>query len=74
MAKRPGNPNWGKPDPAQWTPTISTFETLVKSLKLSPDQYENSSALKEWVRQNKDQKYVPVDLLKAWGFTVKSEI
>jgi hypothetical protein len=26
------------------------------------------------VRKNKDQKYVPQDLLKAWGFVASSEI
>jgi hypothetical protein len=28
----------------------------------------NSAALKEWARANKDEKYVPSELLKAWGF------
>ncbi|HVZ60909.1 MAG TPA: hypothetical protein VG892_09010 [Terriglobales bacterium] len=73
-SKRRGNPNWGKPEPFVMGASISSFESLVKSLKLSPDQYENSPALKEWVRANKDRKYVPQDLLQAWSFTVKSDI
>jgi hypothetical protein len=48
----------------------STFEQLAKSLGLSPDRYETSAELKEWVRRNKDQKYVPPLLLEAWGFVV----
>jgi hypothetical protein len=75
MAKRRGNPNWGKPEPFMInTGAKSSFESYVSSLGLSPDQYENSKELKEWVRKNKDQKYVPQDLLKAWGFVASSEI
>jgi hypothetical protein len=46
----------------------TSFEKVVKELRLSPEEYTQSSALKEWVRRNKDEKYVPSDLLKAWGF------
>jgi hypothetical protein len=75
MAKRRGNPNWGKPEPFTMpTDTKSSFESFVASLGLTPDQYLNSKELKEWVRKNKDQKYVPQDLLKSWGFTASSEI
>jgi hypothetical protein len=74
MKKRRGNPNWGKPEPFMLGGTISSFDALVKTLGLSPDQYENSITLKEWVGKNKDQKYVPLDLLDAWGFKARSEI
>jgi hypothetical protein len=67
MAKQRGNPNWGKPEPAVFETTISSFESLVKSLGLTPDQYVSSAELKEWARRNKDQKYIPLDLLEAWG-------
>ena len=46
----------------------TSFEKMVKELRLSPEEYEQSIPLKEWVRRNKDDKYVPLDLLKAWGF------
>jgi hypothetical protein len=72
--KRRGNPNWGKPQPFSFAPSISSFESMVKSLKLSPHQYEASQPLKEWVRANKNHKYVPQDLLQAWGFEAISEI
>jgi hypothetical protein len=46
----------------------TSFERVVRALQLSPDQYLESAPLKEWVRRHKDEKYVPSDLLKAWGF------
>lgn len=36
--------------------------------KLLPEQYVHSAALKDWVRANKHNKFVPECLLKAWGF------
>jgi hypothetical protein len=51
----------------------SSFEEIVQQLKLSPGEYESSPALKEWVRKNKDQKYVPPQLLKVWGLTVETD-
>ena len=74
MAKQRGNPNWGKAAPFNLETTVSSFDSLVKSLGLTPDQYESSSALKSWVGKNKDHKYVPPDLLEAWGFKPSSEI
>lgn len=74
MAKRRGNPNWGKPEPFLLGPIVTSFDALVKSLGLTPDQYQNSKVLKDWVGRHKDQKYVPLDLLEAWGFKVMSEL
>ena len=51
----------------------SSFEQVVKDLGISPEQYESSALLKDWVRRNMDEKYVPSDLLKAWGFEVEKE-
>jgi hypothetical protein len=69
MKKKRGNPSWGKPD-FHSTARIqaNSFEEIVRKLRLSPEQYVNSVQLKDWVRKNKDQKYVPSDLLKAWDF------
>jgi hypothetical protein len=37
MAKRRGNPNWGKPEPiGPIVPTITEFEQVVREYKLSP--------------------------------------
>jgi hypothetical protein len=33
-----------------------------------------SGELKEWVRRNKDHKYVPSQLLAAWRFDVNVEL
>jgi hypothetical protein len=49
----------------------TSFEHIVKGLRLSPEQYADSAALKDWVRKNKNQRYVPLALLAAWGFTVE---
>ena len=40
MAKRRGNPNWGKPEPiGPVIPVVTSFEQAVKEFKLEPDQY-----------------------------------
>jgi len=71
MAKKRGNPNWGKPD----APVVPTsFEEVVRKLRLSPADYEGSLQLKQWARKNKDQKYIPDDLLKLWDFEVKGDL
>jgi hypothetical protein len=74
MKKKRGNPNWGKPD-LHSTGRIqaNSFEEIVRRLRLLPEQYVNSVQLKDWVRKNKDQKYVPSDLLKAWDFETVSD-
>ena len=72
MAKKRGNPNWGKPEVNSIPYTgASSFEEVVKKLSLSPPEYEGSIQLKAWVQKNKDQKYVPSSLLQAWGVEVK---
>ncbi len=74
MAKRRGNPNWGKPEPPSLVPATSAFESVVKRLRLSPEQYSGSSELRDWVRKNKDHKYVPQAVLEAFGFEAASDI
>ena len=70
--RRPVNRGFTKPGaigPIVFSP--SSFEQIVTALKISPEEYRSSPKLKEWVRRNKDQKYVPTDLLKAFGFCVE---
>lgn len=63
-----GNPNWGKP--WEYTPSTPTsFEEEVRRLGLAEKDYEGSAALKEWARRNKDAKFVPSELLTAWGLS-----
>src|SRR5579883_3104927 len=65
MAKRRGNPNWGKPEPiGPVVPTVTSFEQIVKEYKLTPDQYVRSTRLREWARRNRNSKYIPEALLK----------
>jgi hypothetical protein len=45
----------------------TSFEEMVRRLKLSEKEYRNSIPLKEWAKKHKDSKYVPQDLLEAWG-------
>lgn len=73
MTKTPGKPNFGKPNIGRQPSIQTSFEEIVKELKLSPGDYASSAALKEWVLRNKDLKYVPPDLLKIWGFEVRGE-
>ena len=57
-------------DPSSTPHGESTFEHFVRRLHLSPEEYSTSAELKEWVRKNKDSKYVPPYLLELWGFEV----
>ncbi len=52
----------------------TSFDQVVERLGLSPRQYATSLTLKEWARQNKDEKFVPPKLLDLWGFEVKVDI
>ena len=74
MRRRQINRNFTKPEAIR--PIVfsaNSFEQMVKTLNISPEEYRSSPALKEWVRQNKDQKYVPLELLEAFGFQVEVE-
>jgi hypothetical protein len=51
-------------------PSGNSFDEVVAHLQLSPHEYRDSPALREWVRHNKNQKYVPTELLNAFGFEV----
>jgi len=39
-----------------------------------PSEYASSPKLRDWVSRNKDLKYVPSELLKAFGFEVSSDL
>ena len=51
--------------------TPSSFEQMARQLKLSEKEYRGSTALKQWAQKHKDSKYVPQDLLEAWGIEAK---
>jgi hypothetical protein len=71
MAVHPENRDFTNPGAyKQIVPSASSFDQMVESLNLSPDQFEGSQALKEWVRRNKSQRYVLTEVLSAFGFEV----
>ena len=44
MAKRRGNPNWGKPEMnGPVTPTITEFEQVTREFNLQPEQHIHST-------------------------------
>lgn len=55
-------------------PTQSSFEHVVQSLRLTPEQYAKSPELKAWVSRNKSFKYVPPDVLEVFGFEGGAEV
>jgi len=55
-------------------PTQSSFEQVVQSLRLTPEQYASSDELRAWVSRNKSFKYVPPDLLATFGFKAGAEV
>ncbi len=71
-SKRRGNPDWGKPMPPPKA-GLTEFEKVVKRLRLSVPEFDHSAALKDWVRRNHNQRYVPAELLKAWGVKVAND-
>jgi len=48
----------------------TSFEEMVRRLKLSEKDYRSSIPLKEWAQKYRDSKYVPQDLLEEWGILV----
>jgi hypothetical protein len=72
MVRRRGNPDWGKPmSPAPAVP--SEFEMFVKRLRLTPENYASSVALKDWCKLNRNRCYIPEWLLEEWGITVDGQ-
>jgi hypothetical protein len=61
------NSNWGKPSGGIIPVTPTSFEEMVTRLNLSKEECRGSIPLKEWAKKHKDSKYVPQDLLEAWG-------
>lgn len=73
MAKRRGNPNWGKATSSEmkWAPEKPTqFELEVARLKLPEREIVFSDSLRRWAKRNAHRRYVPEALLQAWGIIV----
>jgi hypothetical protein len=74
MVRKRGNPNWSKPD-MQAAPVVPTsFEDVVKKLRLSPQIMKAPSNSRSGCERIKTRKYIPDDLLKLWGFEVKGDL
>jgi hypothetical protein len=74
MHKRHVDRSWGATGVTPMrSATDSSFEMAAKKMGLSPTQYKNSSQLREWARANRLRKYIPPDLLMAWGFECEQE-
>jgi hypothetical protein len=73
MPNKRGNPNWGRS--GRFPPAMATaFETQVRNLHLTRDQYVASDRLRKWCEENKNQHYIPEWLLKAWNISVNSDL
>jgi hypothetical protein len=73
-SKRRGNPHWGSGTSLPFQPTVSEFDRTVERLRLQPHEYIGSGELREWVEANKDSRFVPERLLKAWGLSLRGSI
>lgn len=74
--RKRGNPNWGQPAAPIANLCLAgetEFEKFVAELKLEPEQWPRSTRLRRWVQDNMSRRYVPEQLLKAYGFTAKIE-
>ena len=69
IARRRGNPNWGRP--ARPVPVLATeFEKQVQQLGLSKQTYADSRELRRWCECNRNRCYVPEWLLGVWRIDV----
>ncbi len=74
ILKRRGNPRWSESVANSLQPTVSEFERVVERLRLEPQEYIGSQELRAWAEKNKDVRFVPERLLKAWGIPLRRNI
>ena len=72
MIRKRGNPNWGRP--FRFAPASTEFETQVRQLRLTPEQYGVSTELRTWCEKNRNHCYIPEWLLEEWGFRVTANL
>jgi hypothetical protein len=69
MHRKRGNPNWGQP--TRNIPAAATeFEKQVRRLGLTKETLTQSTELRNWCVEHKNQCYIPELLLKSWGIEV----
>ena len=74
MERKVSNAKWSKYPARQLCAKRPSFEVVVNRLHLTPKNYHTSARLKQWVRKNKDDRYVPPALLNTWGFVVNADL
>ena len=47
------------------------FEVMVKRLRLTPETYVTSQALRIWCEHNRNRCYIPEWLLEEWHIVVE---
>ena len=67
MPKPPRHGGWGTGYQTPKNPEITQFEKQVKRLGLQEHEWRHSIQLKAWVSRYKHHRFVPEDLLIAWG-------
>lgn len=68
-------PNWasGEKQVAPILDRPTHFEQMVEQIGVTPQFYEFSQPLKDWVRKYRYTRYVPEWLLAKWGMEVNAD-
>ena len=64
---------WSKDLPDTDLKNQSDFELEVERLQLQPREYVSSIPLRYWAQLNRKRRYVPEELLRAWGMELDPE-
>jgi hypothetical protein len=67
MPRKPGSSTFTKGYARVPVAVPASFYGVVRSLGLTQRDCQKSTALRRWVERNKNTKYVPPELLTAWG-------
>ena len=70
MSKRPRSPAWSIHGAAQMAMPVtrSEFEEFLRELHLSIEEAKNNPVVRDWVRNNKDRRFIPLEILKVYGY------
>ena len=69
MARKRGNPNWGRAQP--FPPAAATeFDIQVRQLGLTKQTCADSAELRTWFEHNRNRCYIPEWLLNEWEIPV----
>jgi hypothetical protein len=75
MRRRRGNPNWGSGQQPRIAPASATeFEWKLQELGLTNETCVSSVQLRTWCAENKNHRYIPEWLLKAWQMQVDPDL